>query len=410
MLTSSSDLALAASRYTGEMPRNWACFHFMRPQIYNLRPIGNPVQLKRTSLDYSHFATSNIEFYQSGTASLAAALIAAKSMRKHIINPEVVLPAYTCPDLISACKYAGVTPVLVDLEPDSCWMSLEQIRKAINNHTIAIIAVRFLGIAERMAQLRMTCDEHNILLIEDSAQGFPKSNPATYWQGDLAILSFGRGKPVNMLGGGAVIVLKPDLKNHLPVPIARPENTQDSATYCLKLRLYNMLIKPLVYGLATKLPGVTVGETVYKPLKDIMAISPSIISKLNTNLDYYKSLPNIAANIHTRLQQLNLPGLIDLPQMTNHDFVNPLLRYPLLIKQRSKRDQLYQTLGPYGASLMYQKPLQEIRGVPLNLINTHAATLCAEKFSRQLITLPTHTGVTEKILDKLFDALINALN
>lgn len=375
-----------------------------------LRPVGNPILLQKAALDYTHFANTGVIFYQSGTAALAAALIAAKSMRSVTAGkPEVLLPAYACPDLISACVHADVTPVLVDFEPNTCWMSLEQIENRITEHTLAIIAVRFLGIAERMANLRRICEHHGLILIEDSAQGFPILDAKSYWAGDLSILSFGRGKPINMLGGGAVIIRNPDITSYLPKPGKISETVADALKYRLKVQIYNLLIKPLVYGMATRLPGLNIGETVYKPLHEITGILPAITSHINSNITYFKTLPNIAALLHARLKVLKISGMIDLPQTTHHDFHNPLLRYPILITQHENRNLLQQRLQMLGASLMYQKPLYQISGVPRGRIKSHNIMSQAEAFSRQLITLPTHTGVTEETIDEICSVIQKTL-
>lgn len=371
-----------------------------------LRPVGNPILLQKEPLSYTHFANAHVEFYRSGTAALAASLIAAKTLRSaSTARPEVLLPAYACPDLISACLYAGTTPVLVDLAPGSCWMSLEQIKKAISEHTIAIIAVRFLGIAERMAKLRNICDYHNLILIEDSAQGFPTLNPGTYWQGDLTVISFGRGKPVNMLGGGAVLTHNAEIKAHLPLPIVSSRSALDSIKYYLKVKLYNLLIKPPIYGMATKLPGLNVGETVYKPLDTILGMSVNISARLTSNIVNYKSFANTAAEINSRLNAIKLPGIINLPLESQHDFTNPLLRYPLLVTNTEKHNQLHIALCNFGASLMYQKPLYQIKGIPPKTFPFSTKMANAEAFSQQLITLPTHTGVTKKVLGGIFEVI-----
>ena len=56
-----------------------------------------------------------------------------------------------------------------------------------------------------MAVLRPLADAAGAVLIEDSAQAFPRDGGGDFWQGDLVVLSFGRGKPVSLLGGGAVL-------------------------------------------------------------------------------------------------------------------------------------------------------------------------------------------------------------
>ena len=52
-----------------------------------------------------------------------------------------------------------------------------------------------------------------LVLIEDDAQYLPlDSEPASYC-GDLVIHSFGRGKPVSLVGGGALLIRRPALSD-----------------------------------------------------------------------------------------------------------------------------------------------------------------------------------------------------
>jgi dTDP-4-amino-4,6-dideoxygalactose transaminase len=105
----------------------------------------------------------------SGTAALAVAIKQAR-VERNIKQPEVILPAYGCPDLVAACVAAEVKPILVDLEASRPWMNLNFLANAINSNTIAIVAVTFLGIRERLADLHALIDKRDIALIEDSAQ------------------------------------------------------------------------------------------------------------------------------------------------------------------------------------------------------------------------------------------------
>ncbi|MEJ2452246.1 MAG: DegT/DnrJ/EryC1/StrS family aminotransferase, partial [Gammaproteobacteria bacterium] len=268
----------------------------MKIHLSSLRPVGNAILSRKAPLDHAHFANLDIQFYQSGTAALAAGLIATRSLHKNVTNtPEVILPAYACPDLISACIFAGVTPVLVDFEPDSCWMSLAQVENVVTQNTIGIIAVRFLGIAERMEQLQNICDRHGLSLIEDSAQGFPASHPESYWQGDLAILSFGRGKPVNLLGGGAILIRNSLLKKHIPGLKPGAETSQTGKLkYWSKIHAFNLLIRPLIYGIATQLPGLHIGETAYKTLAGLNTIQAQTLAYMNANITQYQQQSQIA--------------------------------------------------------------------------------------------------------------------
>ena len=176
--------------------------------FYQLPPVGNPVRLSDGRNDESLlqevFSPYTPGFFDSGTSALAASILAAVNV-KGASKPEVILPAYGCPDLISAVVFAGAKPVLVDLEAERPWMDLEQVSAHITGHTVAVIAASLCGIPERLGALRQITEQAELLLIEDSAQLFPGSIDEANWQGDLVVISFGRGKPVSLLGGGAVL-------------------------------------------------------------------------------------------------------------------------------------------------------------------------------------------------------------
>src|SRR5690606_38180670 len=121
----------------------------------------------------------------SGTAALAQALIVAKRRQSSVARPQVILPAYGCPDLVAAAVFAGLEPVLVDIETDDPAYSIDALRAALSTSVVAVVAVNFLGIPERLALLRDVLQEHGqALLIEDNAQWFPESVGQNTLHGD----------------------------------------------------------------------------------------------------------------------------------------------------------------------------------------------------------------------------------
>lgn len=384
----------------------------MSPYFKTLRPVGNSIRLQQTQLDLSQFGKHEVRFYQSGTAALAAALLAVKSTQAQKTNkPEVLLPAYTCPDLISACMFAGVKPILVDFEELTCHMSLSDIAQKITADTVAIIAVRFLGIAERMKDLSTICHEHGLNLIEDSAQGFPVNSPDTYWKGDLTIISFGRGKPVNLLGGGAVLTGKEFMK-HLPPAQneEKPSHFISNIKYCQKVRIYNLLINPAMYNIVTRIPGLSLGETIYKELSAIKALPYPIINYIAANIHHYQSLANCGNRWHKLIKSVSSTKFIDLPGASGHDFDMPLLRYPLLIRSEQHHTDIYGALKQFGVSVMYKDPLYNIKGIP-QIVQSQGADLTADKtFAKALITLPTHSAMTENTQEEILNKICGMIN
>jgi len=181
--------------------------------FYRLAPAGNKITCgSKVSSNNSWFNSflQQAFFFNSGAASLSAAVLAAMN---HLGKDaaEVILPAYACPELVGAVLYAGATPVLIDLEANSPWLDLDALSAAVTENTVAVIAVNLFGIPERFGKIRSTLHKRNVYVIEDSAQGFPESGGFDSSHSDMVIFSFGRGKPVSLLGGGAVVINQPEL-------------------------------------------------------------------------------------------------------------------------------------------------------------------------------------------------------
>jgi dTDP-4-amino-4,6-dideoxygalactose transaminase len=86
--------------------------------------------------------------------------------RADVESPEVLIPAYGCPDLVAAVVAQGATPVVVDLaDQQTPRMDTESVAAAITSNTVAVIAVDFLGIPERLDALSAICQANNLLLI-----------------------------------------------------------------------------------------------------------------------------------------------------------------------------------------------------------------------------------------------------
>ena len=119
-----------------------------------LRPSGSRISTSRSSNIAELFSPYHQLYTQSGTAALAAALSSVKKLRSDISSPEVLLPAYCCPDLISALIFTGIKPVLIDFEKNTPWLDLVKLDQTISSSTIAILAVNFLGIQERIGKIR----------------------------------------------------------------------------------------------------------------------------------------------------------------------------------------------------------------------------------------------------------------
>jgi len=339
---------------------------------------------------------------QSGTAALAAAIWLARLSRPEVTLPQVILPGYGCPDLVAAARFAGVEPLLVDIGADDPGYELQALQAALSTRVVAVVAVNFLGIAERLKQLRECLTVHgcNAVLIEDDAQWFPEVTQESA-RGDLVCTSFGRGKPVSLLGGGLLWVdsAHTALIDRLPITAA----LEPGRSLRLKVALINALLRPRLYGLINRNPLFSLGQTHFKPLHELRELDVRRRQLLPANIAAHLTR---SREIENKLSNLlsKIPGLIDLPTEAG-ERSGRLLRYPLLCRDRAQRDRLWAAMNAagLGATAMYQSVLPDVDGV--GAVQVAGPLSGARRFADRLLTLPVHAAVTDRHLQRVADLL-----
>ena len=83
---------------------------------------------------------------------------------------EVIVPAYTFQATASAPMMAGAIPVIVDIDPDTFCIDPKAIEAAITEKTKAIIPVHIASQMADMDAIMTIAEEHDLIVIEDSAQ------------------------------------------------------------------------------------------------------------------------------------------------------------------------------------------------------------------------------------------------
>jgi len=354
-----------------------------------LPPAGEPICLETGAEDAVAplFPDKALHWVDSGTSALALALRLVRQRHAHLAKPEVIIPAYCCPDLVSAALYAGFTPVLADLAPDSCHYDLAGVESCLSDRTLAIIGINFLGLPAPIEALAKLRGERPFALIEDCAQWFPQRQEAVDWQADYVVFSFGRGKAVNLLGGG-LLAAPADSRAALDAP---DRGLLKAWLYHGKCRTYNTLLRPAFYQLLARNPWMRLGETRYQPLDAIRPMPPWIKRLVAANLRAYRHHKRRA---ETAFREALAPVNQLAPLLEASP--NKLLRYPLLVADEERRNNLLDDLRKVGlgATELYGTALPRVAGVPLDTL-TVSQTEKAKNFAQRFITLPVHQGVRE---------------
>ena len=83
---------------------------------------------------------------------------------------EVITADFTFAATVEVIALLKLTPVLVDVEPDTFNIDIEALKKAITPKTKAIVPVHLFGQCANMEAVMQVAKEHNLFVIEDNAQ------------------------------------------------------------------------------------------------------------------------------------------------------------------------------------------------------------------------------------------------
>lgn len=121
------------------------------------------------------------------------------------------MPSYTFVSTANAFVLRGGVPVFVDIRPDTLNIDETKIEAAITPRTKAIAPVHYAGVACEMDAIMDIARRHNLLVIEDAAQGIMstyKGRPLGSI-GHMAALSFHETKNIIAGEGGALLINDP---------------------------------------------------------------------------------------------------------------------------------------------------------------------------------------------------------
>ncbi|MDF1819139.1 MAG: DegT/DnrJ/EryC1/StrS family aminotransferase [Immundisolibacteraceae bacterium] len=355
------------------------------------------------------FGKNPVNFYGSGTQALASAISACiKSFRLRSpaikTPPEIVLPAYGCPSLVSAVLYNNAIPVLADLAENQIGYDLVSLENKISEHTAAIIVVDLFGLPTLTPGLRGLAEKAGCQIIHDCAQAFFSASRQNAIKNELVTLSFGRGKPVSILTGGAVVTAA---TSTVQVPTTEDSTTTnatalDHLLVLLRTSVYNALVKPHLYGITHYLP-IALGSTRYDRLLNLHPISPAALKLLSTNFNHVSTLEQSARKHYRALfHSLTNRGWVDLCEIHDPNHRETLLRYAVLAPSKTARNDLI--TGSAGTKLgltaMYNNTLPHIQNIP-TIVRNQATPPNSLNFANRLLTLPIHSDVTQSMVQQI---------
>ena len=207
---------------------------------------------------------------------------------------EVIMPSYTFVSTADAFVLRGAKAVFVDIRPDTMNIDENLIEDAITEKTKAIVPVHYAGVACEMDKIMEIAKRHNLLVIEDAAQGVDSKykGKSLGTMGDYGCFSFHETKNLSMGEGGALLIR--DQKNVERAEIVREKGTNRAKFFRGQIDKYTWVDAGSSY-----LPSELNAAYLYAQLENIHEIQNNRMNSWN----YYYEL----------LSPLEQQGKIELP-------------------------------------------------------------------------------------------------
>ncbi|MFT6031426.1 MAG: dTDP-4-amino-4,6-dideoxygalactose transaminase, partial [Oleiphilaceae bacterium] len=166
-------------------------------------------ELENRLCDY--LGVEQISLFANGTIALVTALQALR------ITGEVITTPFSFVATSHSLIWNNLTPVFVDIDPETFNIDADKIEAAITPRTSAIMPVHCYGNPCNNDSIQKIADVYGLKVIYDSAHAFgiKKNGESILNYGDLSILSFHATKVFNTFEGGAIVSSNSKVKKRI---------------------------------------------------------------------------------------------------------------------------------------------------------------------------------------------------
>lgn len=302
----------------------------------------------------------------SGTSALELVL------RAHGIGEgaEVITSANTYIATALAISYAGATPVLVDIDPDTYNIDCNQIEDAITEKTKAIMPVHLYGQSVDMDAIQEIAERHNLLILEDASQahGALYKGKRVGGFGPTSAFSLYPGKNLGAYGDGGIIV-------------TRDEAVAD------KLRLLRN------YGQRQKYYHEEVGFN-----RRLDSLQAAVLNVKLKYLDKWNESRRKNAAKYTELFQ----GFEEVITPQVPDFAEPV--WHLYVIRVADRDGLQKHLDSHGVSTGIHYPLPIAQQNAYKDLGYKPGDFpTTERYANEILSLPMYAELTDEMIEYVVD-------
>ena len=290
---------------------------------------------------------------------------------------EVIMPSYTFVSTANAFVLRGAVPVFVDIRPDTLNLDETKIEAAITGKTRVIVPVHYAGVACEMDTIMEIAERHNLIVIEDAAQGIEsnyKGRPLGSI-GHLATLSFHETKNIISGEGGALLVNDPEMCER--AEIIREKGTNRSQFFRGQVDKYTWVD----FG-SSYLPSELIASFLWAQMEESKDITCRRLAIWN--------------EYHTAFEGLEQQGKVRRPVIASGCQHNAHMYYLLLPDLESRRALISQLAADDIGVVFHYVPLHSSpMGKRVGRADTELPR--TEGLSDRLVRLPLWLGVEESL-------------
>lgn len=328
---------------------------------------GGPFHQQLEAALCEHLGVKHISLFTNATIGLVTALQALR------ISGEVITTPYSFVATSHALAWNGLTPVFVDIDPESLNIDPARIEAAITPRTTAILPVHCYGRPCDVDAIDRIAEHFNLKVIYDAAHAFGVECHcgSVLQHGDLSVLSFHATKVFNTFEGGAIV--SPDLKTKQHIDRLKNFGFVDEVTVAAP-------------GINGKMSEVNAAFG----LLQLRHLDVALQRRAELSRRYREQLADVQGIRVVDVNRAAKPNYAYLPILVEEG-------YPL------SRDTLYERLKAAGIhARRYFFPLitdfPMYRGLP----SANPASLpVANRIARQVICLPLYPTLTSAELDRV---------
>ena len=332
---------------------------------------------KKSLEDYLDVAT--VVPCANGTDALQIAMMALGLQA----GDEVIVPAFTYVATAEVIALLGLTPVMVDVDPDTFNITADIVQAAITDRTKAVVPVNLYGQNADLEDIMTLAQQHDIYVIEDNAQAIGSDylmNDGTVKKsgtvGHVGTTSFYPSKNLGAYGdGGALYTNDPVLG----------EQMRQVANH----------------GQSKKYVHDTIGCN-----SRLDSIQAAILNVKLQHLDSYASARQFVADRYDaafiKLDQLQIPTRASHSSHVFH-------QYTLRVLDGS-RDELKAYLHDLGIPSMIYYPIPLYKQEAFKPFTTVTHLPVTEQLCQEVISLPIHTEMTNEQVIFITEIITNFYN